>query len=225
MDTGSLDTCSKRWQLKEKARELRSQGFSYSEILNEIPVSKSTISLWCRDIPLSAEQLKRLGGLYDQQYRGAKANSLKRKTEVLKIKSDAHKLISKLSSYELLLCGTMLYWAEGSKASATGITNSDPNMIRFMMVWFRDVLGINDKDFRVGLNIHSGQSEDEIRLFWSELTRIPLSQFHKTYIKPEGSGYKKNKLYYGTVKISIYNENVKQKILGLIEKVVIDMDR
>jgi len=44
-------------KLKEKlkAQELRRNGFSYSEILLQVSVSKDTISRWCRDIVLSEE--------------------------------------------------------------------------------------------------------------------------------------------------------------------------
>lgn len=46
---------------KLKVRELRSkQGLSYKEILQTIRVSRSTISLWCKDIKLTGEQKLRL---------------------------------------------------------------------------------------------------------------------------------------------------------------------
>src|SRR5271154_2947044 len=37
--------------LREKARELRSQGLSYNEIVAQLGVSKGSVSLWVRDIP------------------------------------------------------------------------------------------------------------------------------------------------------------------------------
>ena len=48
--------------LREKARELRTQGRSYNEIATELGVSKSSVSLWVRDLqrgPLQAD--RRLG--------------------------------------------------------------------------------------------------------------------------------------------------------------------
>jgi len=45
-------------EAREKARELRSQGLSLNQIVKEIPHSKSTISLWVRDISISDEQRK-----------------------------------------------------------------------------------------------------------------------------------------------------------------------
>ena len=37
--------------LREQARELRIQGLSYNEIVAQLGVSKSSVSLWVRDIP------------------------------------------------------------------------------------------------------------------------------------------------------------------------------
>src|ERR1700754_460681 len=37
--------------LREKARELRIQGLSYNEIVARLGVSKSSVSLWVRDLP------------------------------------------------------------------------------------------------------------------------------------------------------------------------------
>lgn len=46
-----------RVEEKQRARELRTQGWSYNDILREVGVSKSTLSLWLRDIPLTDEQI------------------------------------------------------------------------------------------------------------------------------------------------------------------------
>jgi transposase len=41
---------------KEKAIELRRQGYSYKDILAQVPVAKSSISLWLQNLPLTAEE-------------------------------------------------------------------------------------------------------------------------------------------------------------------------
>jgi hypothetical protein len=45
---------------KEKAIDLRKKGLSYNEILKKVPVAKSTLSLWFRDIGLAVRQRQRL---------------------------------------------------------------------------------------------------------------------------------------------------------------------
>ena len=49
-----------RFEEKQRARELRGLGWSYNDILSEVGVSKSTLSLWLRDIPLTEEQIAAL---------------------------------------------------------------------------------------------------------------------------------------------------------------------
>jgi hypothetical protein len=47
-----------RWERSELGRELRRRGMSYSEIMDLIPVKKSTLATWCRDVPLTELQIK-----------------------------------------------------------------------------------------------------------------------------------------------------------------------
>lgn len=72
----------KRWEIKELARSLRRKGLSYSEIRTEIPLAKSTVSNWCKDIGLTKSQILRLsklkiGGSYEGCLKGAKVNQEK----------------------------------------------------------------------------------------------------------------------------------------------------
>ena len=45
---------------RSRAVRLRKSGLSYGEILKKIPVAKSSISLWCRDVDLTVEHKKRI---------------------------------------------------------------------------------------------------------------------------------------------------------------------
>jgi len=47
-------------KLKQIAIELRKEGLSYGEIKKEVNVSKSTLSLWLKTVPLTPEQRERL---------------------------------------------------------------------------------------------------------------------------------------------------------------------
>ena len=217
----------KYWEKKELVRNLRKQGLSYREIREKIKftIAKSTISNWCKDIELTVEQKDRLDKLFqDGSYKGrllgAKTIQTKRALEIKRIKEKASQEILPLSENEFWIAGLMLYWAEGDKKHKVGISNSDPELIRFMMRWFRRICGVSDNRFKVHLNIHSGQNENEIKKFWSKVIGLPVSQFGKSYIKKEGTGYRKNILYNGTIKISICDKNLLYKVLGWIEGVV-----
>jgi hypothetical protein len=49
-----------KYNLKEKAVALRKEGYSYSEILKEVPVAKSTLSIWLHSVGLAKYQKQRL---------------------------------------------------------------------------------------------------------------------------------------------------------------------
>lgn len=192
-------------QLKQKAIRLRKNGLSYGEIKKEINVSKSTLSLWLKMVSLTAKQKERL---YSNKIlsltKGPKSQKERRGKEVAKIIDDAEKSIKTPLSFDVYrFLGAALYWAEGNKTKNFAITNSDPNFILFMVRWFEKIFGISTAQLKARLNIYSQQNDREIKTFWSQLTGIPLKNFSKSFVKPANKGYKKNNLYYGTIKIYV----------------------
>lgn len=217
----------KNWEKKELVRGLRKQGLSYRELIQKAPfdISKSTVSDWCKDIELGFEQKNRLDKLFkDGSYRGrllgSKTNQIRRARQVEEIKDKAKSEAPLLTKNEFWVAGLMLYWAEGNKTQSVGISNSDPELIRFMMKWFRGNCGIPDNKFKIYLNIHSGQDDNKIKKFWSDIIDLPVSQFGKSYIKREGTGHRKKILYNGTIKIQICDSNLLYKILGWIDGII-----
>jgi transcriptional regulator with XRE-family HTH domain len=123
---------------KEKAIKLRKQGLSYSEILKQVSVSKSTLSLWLRSVGLTERQKQRLTKKkLASMKRGWEAKHQKRVEKEKKIITAAKKEIKSISSKELKLIGITLYWAEGAKANPergqhspdVRFINSDPTTI------------------------------------------------------------------------------------------------
>lgn len=204
--TEDFKNVSKRhWKLKEKARLLRSQGWSYKEIKCKVPVAKSTISLWCRDIELTKEQTRRLWEKCDTSLKGIKAIQKmfwqRRCDAFMRGVARGEK---KVTINERFIAGLMLYWAEGSKSKhSASIANSDPRVIRFMAQWFNEFFKVANHEFSIYLHLHTGQDENKIKEFWSKLTGIPIQNFGKSFVKPEGSGYRKKILYNGTVQLTI----------------------
>ncbi len=202
---------------------------SYKELRQRSPfkIAKSTVSDWCKDIELTETQKDRLQKLFKEgSYRGrllgSKTTQTRRANEVEKIKEKARSEIHSLTENEFKIAGLMLYWAEGNKKNHVGVCNSDPELIRFMMKWLRTVCSVPEEKFKLYLNIHSGQNEDKIKEFWSNVIGLPVSRFGKSYIKKEGTGYRKNILYNGTIKVEVGDKDLLYKILGWIEGVVIN---
>ncbi len=203
---------------KLKAVNLRKEGLSYSEIKRIIPVTKSTLSRWLKDIELTCEQKKRLSRLQATGYIGAKKNQEQSAAFHHNIREKAKAEIGKFIANSQFIAGLMLYWAEGDKRSGrVQFSNSDPEMIKFMMGWFRQFCNVPENKFRIGLFVHSLHIREDYLGFWSRITNIPLDQFNKPYVKPTIYSQRKNKLYNGTCAIKINTKSLWSKILGWIE--------
>lgn len=214
-------------KLKLKAIKLRRRGLSYGEIKKRINVSKSTLSLWLKSVPLTPEQR---GLLYTKRIlnylaRGPQSQKERRKREIAKIIEEAEREIQLPLSFESYrFMGAALYWAEGSKTKKFEITNSDPNFILFMVRWFEKIFNIYPSRLKAGLNIYSQQNDQELKKFWSQLTCIPLENFGKSFVKPPNKGYKKNNLYYGTIKIRVSGgTDFRHRVYGWIKTALKDI--
>lgn len=211
-----------------QARLLRKAGHSIRDIANQLKISSSTSSIWCKDIALSSKQRVKL------DYKPEVINRLrfyaeKRHNDKLTrnkvIFNLAQGSINKLRKNEFFLIGLALYWAEGFKNISehrVGFCNSDPRMIRFMMSWFRNSLNIPEENFtlRAEFNFEHASRQIEIENYWSELTGIPLSQFNKPYLQKAKllRDYPHRGKYFGVLRIRIRKSSVLlEKIRGWIE--------
>lgn len=175
------------------ARELRKKGESIREIAKQVLIARSTVSLWCRDIVLTNEQLEmlverdRLGGARGRMVAAELAK--KRKNERVSFNEKiGFERIGMISNRELFLIGVALYWAEGSKGVRSErfvFVNSDPKMIVVMIRWLRECVHVSDEDIvcRVGINEAHQARIAEVEQHWSDVTGIPRSQFKKPSFK------------------------------------------
>ncbi len=210
---------------KQEAIRLRQAGLSLKEIKNSLGVSKSTVSKWVRSIALSEIQKRKilkkgmLRSVIEQRRSTRLKNEFDKKQLIIE---KAKKDVKRLSSKELWLIGTMLYWAEGSKThrNLVQFTNSDPEMIRLMMFFFRAICKVPDEKFRGQIHIHPHQDYKTAEKYWSSISKIPLKQFYKTYRKMnKGSKQKKDSLPHGTFDIYICNTGLFLRICGWVKGV------
>src|SRR3989338_1585090 len=135
-------------ELRIKAREMRSTGESVGVIAKKIGVSKSTVSLWVRDIILSIEQLETLRkrwihGTERGRLKGAFMQKNRRLNLMKKMEEEGKERFRNLSDEEFFSAGIALYWGEGSKKKREFyICNSDPELIKFMILWLEKFFGI-----------------------------------------------------------------------------------
>ena len=203
------------------ARQLREQGYSFSEIMERIPnLSKGTLNGWLKDIKLSVEQKDRLLskirlGANKGRLRGAFTNHQKRIELTEQIIEGARNEAKDRITDSFFTNGIMLYWAEGDKTQErVGFTNADPLMIKFIMQWFREICRVPETKFRIFLSIMTLHDKKEAESFWSETTGISLNQFGKLRIKPTTLKGKRNPSYMGTCRIVISDKNLFRRITG-----------
>src|SRR3989344_1569890 len=212
---------------KIKAVELRKQGLSYSEILAQIPVAKSSLALWLQSVGLSKKQKQRLT---DKKLASALRGGLKKKEQRIersyRIKTIAEEEIGVLSKRELWLIGVALYWAEGSKekelrpGSSAKFSNSDQNMIRFFMFWLVKVCGISKERIIPEIYIHESHRDriPAVIKFWSKETSILVDKFRHIYFKKNKINTRRMNVgndYYGVLRINILaSSELNRKISG-----------
>jgi hypothetical protein len=168
---------------RRKARELRSQGWSNGKIAKELNVSKSSISLWVRDIVLTQNQidiLKSQNPIYDRQHKGAKIKSDMARNVRLGFQQEGKE---KAKEGNLLhQAGCMLYWGEGGKHKNTcSLANSDVNLMKFFIRFLRECFSINNDDFIITINCYTtnGLTKEEIENYWLENLLLNRSSLRK----------------------------------------------
>lgn len=213
-----------RHQEKLLARKLRSRGYSIKEIVKDLKVAKSSVSIWVRDIKLTQEQrqeLSRKGFLKDvverrRETRLTKENS-RRQLVVDRAKSD----VGAISKQGLFLIGVALYWAEGSK-TRRGIVefcNGDPKLISIMMRFFKEICHISPEKFRGHIHLHFHLSAKGAEHYWHKVSSIPLNHFFKTSQQHNKSRKnKKDSLPFGTFSIYICSTELFLKLKGWREE-------
>ncbi|MFG2194292.1 hypothetical protein [Streptomyces sp. NPDC048639] len=190
--------------MRRRARELRGEGKTYDEIVAELGVAKSSVSLWVRDLPKPdrpARRVEHARAMAEARWAGYRRE---RNLERQQTKLEAARGIGRLSDRELFLVGVGLYWSEGAKSKPhrpserAVFINSDPDMIRLHLAWL-GLLGIAPERLRFSLMIHESADAEAALHHWAAVTGAPASRFLKTAPKkhnPEtprkdvGEGYR-----------------------------------
>lgn len=211
---------------KEKAKELRKSGLTYKEILDQLSVSRGSLSYWLRDIMLTDVQKERIYGKNLNIRRKFIEYNKKKHDRAISYKENivenSRREIIEISKEELKLIGIALYWAEGYKAESAKyveFVNSDPVMIRLMMKWFRIACNVPDEKFRIKIQIHNEENIKGAIEFWSLNTGIQPEQFMKPYLKTSPTSKRRsgNTLSYGVCHIRISDIALLTKIKGWID--------
>lgn len=204
--------------LKLKAIQLRKKGFSMEEIHRKLKISKSTASLWSRNVVLNSTAVARIEKLGNAgRKKGEMVRRNKREKLILEIIQNHQKGLKRLPKSIFLnkLFCSLLYWCEGEKRNSSVVfVNSDPILVETFLRLLRSAFSLDERKFRVVLHLHPYHKENKQKKFWSTITKISVNQFNKVYWKNNG-GKNLNPNYPGCVSIRYHDHLVEKELQQL----------
>ena len=208
----------------EKALVLRKQGKSYSQIKKDLGVSKSTLSYWLRNYPLSKQRIRELRDWSEVRIEKYRETMRKKREERLgRFYKEQKKLLFPFNKRELFLAGLFLYWGEGSKRQLAmiSVSNTDPSVIKFFIAWLTKALKVPREKLKIYLHLYEDMDIRKEIQFWSKSLNIPLKQFTKPHIKKNSSkriNYKGG-FGHGTCNAGIGDARLSEKVLMAIKAI------
>jgi transposase len=199
--------------LHAKARQLREQGFDYNRIAAELGVSKSSVSLWVRDMPwpdrLSYEECRKRAAEGVRRYWKAERPAREARREAARTAAAAE--IGTLTQRELLIAGAIAYWCEGTKSkphrqqNRVIFINGDPGLIAFFLR-FLDAAGVDRAQLRYRIYIHETADIGAAERYWLAVTGADQTHFHRPTLKrhnPKTVRRNTGDEYHGCLRIDV----------------------
>lgn len=206
---------------KEKARELRKDGWSYKSICRFLKVAQSSVSEWCKDIILTGEQRQVLD---DRKITNGKSvgNIYSQKCYKIRQKNfeEGRDLAQKYKDQPDFVAGCMLYSGEGAKSenNKIGMANTDIRIIKTHQKFMKKYFGIEDRDFAVCFNffIDENIKQENVEKYWLDNLGLPKECLRKSAARAAKSI--KNKYPNGVCYLSFYSTEIKMKLMGAIDE-------
>lgn len=171
----------------------RETGYSIPEIASLTGVSRTTVWKYATKVKVIEK--------YKQSLAAKRGGSHKRAIARWKHAQQlAHELVADISTRDMLIILSSLYWAEGTKKEFT-FTNTDPIMIRVVTEGLR-IIGVDFNELKMSIRIYEDMvgKEDEIKKYWlGVIGQDPVTHVTINVI----SGNKIGKLPYGMCRIRI----------------------
>ncbi len=208
---------------QNRARDLRAQGWTLGEICEELGVSKSSASLWCRDVGIDEAVLterrrqRHLAGNEGARQRGPNKLQRAKQTEIDRSLRLGLECIGQVSHRDLTIAGVALYAGEGSKTDGrVGFANTNPQMMALFLRWLRSDFDLDERRFRARLYLHQGLDLEAAEEFWAEVTGIPVPQFGKPYRAVPDPSIRKSKHPMGCATVVYQCSLTHRRVMGMV---------
>jgi hypothetical protein len=196
---------------QERARALRALNRTIADIAKTLGVSKSSVSLWVRDVPFTPSLHRHRPDRRPHPAHEAKLRQIE------ELDRQGSFRIGKLRDDAFFVAGVALYAGEGSKTDGeVRFSNSDPTMVRLFCAWFRRFFDVDESRLRGRLYLHEGLDLDASKAFWSNLSGIPRNQFHKAYRAIPDPSIRRNKHKHGCFSVGYGCARTHREVMGLV---------
>jgi transposase len=177
--------------LRERALELRGQGWSVNDLATKLGVAKSTAHAWVKHIPLDPDSDR---ARRKQEHAAAMAAGrwdAKREERdrcQAEVQAEAAGAVGDLSERDLLLIGAAIYWCEGAKSKPwrrldrLTFINSDPSLL-VLFLRFLAICGRGKETVRYRVHIHETADAEAAADWWAARLEVPRELFQRPTIK------------------------------------------
>lgn len=205
---------------KDRAFELRKNGYTYAYINGVLNVPKSTLSDWFVHHPWSEEIRKKNSAVsakrniqnLNEKVRGGLKEKYKKAEKEAEMEFKKHK------NNPLFVAGLMLYIGEGDKNIVDGmirISNIDPNVLKVFMLFLNKFFFVKKEKVKFWILLYPDLDEKICKIWWKNKLQIGDGDFYKNQtIKGK---HKKKRLQYGVGNIILSNKFLKTKLLKWID--------
>lgn len=200
---------------------MRQSGYSLAEISSFLKISKSTASIWLREIkPNEQGEVRLREKIKLDRLKGANTNKARKNDRWQKMAKKTISFSQGLAEYSGEQCKiflAMLYWGEGSKSGRRLVfMNSDPELIKTYLFLLRRAFVINDDKLKASLHLHGYHNQLEMIEFWSKLTGINKNNF--SIYNKNNSGVNIKEGYKGCLSIRYGNVIIMDEIMLIIKR-------
>ena len=194
-----------------QARRMRAENMTLADIAAALGVSKSSVSVWVRDVPFTPSPRR-----YGAQRRTHPAHTAKLR-QIAELDELGVQRIGTLGEEAFLTAGIALYAGEGSKSDGlVSFANTDARMVAFFCAWLRRFFTIDESRLRVHVYLHQGLDLDAAERYWSEVTGVPREQFRAPYRAVADPSIRKAKHECGCVYVRYGCSRTHRAIMGLV---------
>lgn len=143
---------------RQSAIEMAKKGVSATEISRILGVSRVSVATWIS---------------WFRHNEGVKSL----------VKLGAVESLGALSDRDILMAGIGLYAGQGNKVfEQVSLKTSDAKLARIFVLWLEKGLQIGKSHIAARLFLYPNHDEGRVKLFWSEVLKVPVVNFKKSYI-------------------------------------------